>query len=205
MFFFHTNKKTSNEHDATDLKSLDTPRGFWSDITVFALIVLLFVVPIRLFVAQPFIVNGSSMEPTFATGQYLIIDELTYRFGRPERGDVIVFNFPDDPKKFFIKRIIGLPGETVAIQNGHVVITNAEHPDGIILQEPYLPTNTQLSESLSVTLGDHDYFVMGDNRNASFDSRAWGPLDQNLIVGRALLRLFPIQAIDVLPGDYVFP
>ncbi len=189
--FFMDSSQTSN-------------RTFTSELIVFTLIVLFFVVPIRLFVAQPFIVNGSSMEPAFASGEYLIIDELTYRFHEPERGDVVVFHFPDDEKKFFIKRIIGLPHETVAISDHIVRITNEEHPDGFTIEEPYVDTMNIGADSVQVTLGENNYFVMGDNRNASFDSRAWGPLDNDLIVGRALLRLFPFRNIDVMPGDHEF-
>ena len=198
MFF----KKHTNSFDT------GTPppneRFLWGDLGTFALIVLLFVLPVRLFVAQPFIVNGSSMESTFHNGEYLIVDELTYRLDEPKRGDVIVFNFPDDPKKFFIKRIIGLPGETVVFLNGAIRIINDENPEGFALAEPYVAPKSQSTDTMTVTLNDQDYFVMGDNRNASFDSRAWGPLKDDLIVGRAFLRLFPLQTISIFPGNHTF-
>lgn len=177
--------------------------SFFLEIVKFALIAVLIVIPIRLYIAQPFIVNGSSMDPTFATGQYLIIDELSYHFNEPQRLDVIVFSFPQDQKKFFIKRIIGLPGETVAITGTAVTIYNSEHPEGKTLDEPYINENNLRSNSLKITLRSNEYFVMGDNRAASFDSRDWGPLERNLFVGRALFRLFPLQKLNLFPGKAV--
>lgn len=173
--------------------------SIWETVKFVAL-ALLIVTPIRMFIAQPFIVNGSSMDPTFATGQYLIVDEISYRLHTPKRGDVIVLRYPRDPKKFFIKRIIGLPGETVEIDGGAVTIRNAEHPEGFELSEPYImyPKN----DTLAKTMGTGEYFVMGDNRAASSDSRYWGTVPEDLIVGRAFLRLLPIASAAVLPGEY---
>ncbi len=175
--------------------------NFVKEVLKFTLIALLIVVPVRLYIAQPFIVSGASMDPSFATGNYLIIDELSYRIKPPQRGDVIVLNPPDQTGRFFIKRIIGLPGETVVIHNFTVTIKNAQHPEGFSLQEPYVVEKNKGGRGeLSVTLPPTEYFVMGDNRNASFDSRDWGNLERNRIVGRALLRLFPLQKIGISPG-----
>jgi signal peptidase I len=192
-----TDTNTNKEQELPSVKK----SGFFWETVRFSIIAIIIVVPFRLFVAQPFIVNGSSMDPTFATGQYLIVDELTYHFEKPKRGDVIVFGFPQDRKKFFIKRIIGLPGETVEITGTKVKITNSQHPDGFILEEPYLIQNSHwLGDNLSVSLTDSEYFVMGDNRRVSYDSRMWGPLEERLIVGRAFLRLFPLDTIAFKPG-----
>jgi signal peptidase I len=171
--------------------------SFW-DIVKFGLIVIAIVYPIRTFVAQPFIVSGDSMLPTFTNGEYLIIDELSYHFRTPVRGEVVVFRYPQDPSKFFIKRVIGLPGETVSVQNGRVsVVRNGLE---VVLDEPYIsrpgPINT------SYDLGPGQYFVMGDNRPSSLDSRTWGPLDESLIKGRVLVRLLPITRAQVLPGTF---
>ncbi len=170
------------------------------EIVLFAVTILVILIPIRLFIAQPFVVVGSSMDPTFATGQYLIIDELSYRFEAPSRGQVIIFKYPKDTTKYFIKRIIGLPGEKISITNGKVTIKNAANPNGITLDESYIkfPASTTMPEQ---TLSSTDYFVMGDNRAVSLDSRSWGPLPKNLITGRAFLRLFPFGTIGVLPGN----
>lgn len=172
-----------------------------TEIVRFSLIALIIVIPIRMFVAQPFIVSGASMEDTFESGQYLIVDQLTYHFEEPERGDVVIFRYPRDASKFFIKRIIGVPGDTLTIDGNVVTIKNEQYPNGVILHEPYVASmqpNTRLTEELS----DGEYFVMGDNRDASSDSRMWGILHEDKIVGRAFLRLFPLHAISAFPGEY---
>jgi len=175
--------------------------GFIGEIISFSLIAFLIVLPIRFFVAQPFIVSGASMEETFSTGEYLIVDQLSYRFEEPERGDVIIFRYPKDPSKFFIKRIIGLPGDTLTIEGNVVEITNKAHPSGLVLDEPYVKSMSQ-DTTLTEELGDGEYFVMGDNRDASSDSRMWGVLSRDKIVGQAFLRLFPFTTIELSPGDY---
>lgn len=174
--------------------------SFFTDLVKFAFIALLIILPFRLFIAQPFIVNGQSMTPTFDSGQYLIVDQISYAFQNPVRGDVVVFRFPEDKSKFFIKRIIGLPGETVTIENGSITIFNDEHPKGLELDEPYIDTSA--NTDMSVTLEPDEFFVMGDNREASSDSRLWGPLDRELIAGRPLVRLFPVGQFSILPGEY---
>lgn len=152
---------------------------------------------IRLYIAQPFIVSGSSMVPNFEHGDYLIIDELSYHMREPERGEVVVFRYPNDPSKYFIKRVIALPDETVSIANNKVSVKNSAGTE--VLNEPYVAGLT--SGKLDRTLGPNEYFVMGDNREASSDSRSWGPVPREHIVGRALVRLFPIAQAQVLPGD----
>jgi|SRR6185436_12778048 len=173
--------------------------GAW-EIVKFALLALLIVVPIRAVVAQPFIVSGSSMVPTFEDGQYLIVDELSYHLHDPARGDVVIFKYPKDPSKYFIKRVIGLPGDTVIIEDGKVTIKNTEHPAGEVLVEPYINNVTTTTERTTLQTGE--YFVMGDNRGASSDSRTWGTVQRKLFVGRAFLRLFPIAEASVLPGEH---
>lgn len=170
-----------------------------TDLVRFAVIAMLIVFPIRLFIAQPFIVAGASMEPTFENGQYLIVDELTYRLGEPERGDVIIFRYPRDPSKFFIKRIIALPGETLKIEGSKITVVNKTHPDGLTLNEAYV-AKMDTDVFLSETLGSDEYFVMGDNRDASSDSRVWGVLRRDLIIGRAFLRLLPLTQAGIFPG-----
>ncbi len=175
--------------------------NFFKDTAIFGIIALAVILPIRFFIAQPFIVDGSSMDPTFATNQYLIVDELSYHFEPIKRGDVIIFKYPNDMTKYFIKRVIGLPGETVQIEGSKVTIKNAAQPEGFVLTENYVaPANVSLDHTL-VTLTDSQYFVMGDNRAASFDSRAWGPVDKKLIIGRPILRLFPFNQLGLFPGE----
>jgi len=174
------------------------------EIIKFSIIALIIVIPIRMFVAQPFIVSGASMEDTFAHNEYLIVDQITYHLQKPQRGDVAIFRYPQDPSKFFIKRIIGLPGDTVVIDGDRVQIRNETNPDGIVLNEPYVKrmSGTSFAEE---TLGDREYFVMGDNRDESSDSRVWGVLQEENIIGRALLRLFPPGGISLMPGAHELP
>lgn len=172
---------------------------FFTELLKFALVAAAIVIPVRLYVAQPFIVSGASMDPTFETGQYLIVDELSYHFEEPKRGEVIIFHYPKDPKQFFIKRIIGLPGETVKIENGQVEVVD-KNGKAITLSETYIKNQGNGSNMIK-TLGAGEYFVMGDNRPESSDSRSWGVLPEKNIVGRAFLRLLPVQTIGILPGS----
>ncbi len=173
---------------------------FFSEVIRFVLIAVFVVLPIRLYVAQPFIVSGASMDPTFANGEYLVVDEVSYRFEDPKRGDVIIFRFPQDPSKFFIKRIIGLPGETVDMKDSEIRIINDAYPEGFLLDETYL--NLENKNTLRMKLAEDEYFVMGDNRAASSDSRIWGPLKNDFIIGRALIRLLPVNRFDLFPGEH---
>lgn len=177
--------------------------NFFAEIFKFSLIALLIVVPFRVFIAQPFIVSGASMSPTFESGEYLIVDQLSYRLEDPKRGDVVIFRFPQDPSKFFIKRIIGLPEETVEIRGASIVVKNGSGVE-MALEEPYVETGNKRDDFITVILSEGEYFVLGDNRKASSDSRAWGPVEDSLIVGRAFLRLFPIQTFEYLPGSFSF-
>jgi signal peptidase I len=174
--------------------------NFVKEIIKFTLVSLAIVIPIRTYVAQPFIVSGASMDPTFETGQYLIVDQITYRFENPKRDDVIVFRYPNDTKTFFIKRIIGLPGETIVMDGGKITVKNIENPSGFLLDEPYITKDHETSDTFTITLGPTEYFVMGDNRPASSDSRTWGPLETKYIVGKPFVRLLPFSKISLFPG-----
>lgn len=168
------------------------------DVIKFAIVALVIVIPIRMFIAQPFVVSGESMYPTFNDGEYLIVDEISYNLGHANRGDVVVFRYPKDPKRFFIKRIIGMPNEEIEINNGQVIIKNKENPNGFILDESYI--KEEWATTGTYKTGDGEYFVMGDNRNRSSDSRFWGMLPKDLLIGRAYLRLLPLKDISYLPG-----
>lgn len=167
--------------------------ALWEVVEV-GLIAVLTVFIVRNFLVQPFLVSGASMEPTFQSGDYLLIDELAYRFRAPERGEVVVFRYPGNENVYYIKRIIGLPGEAVAFRNGAVEVKNSEHPDGVPLDEAYLSPGVPNSGE-SVTLKDGEYFLMGDNRPYSFDSRSWGPLAHRDIVGLVRFRLWPFNKV----------
>jgi signal peptidase I len=184
--------------------------SFFAELVKIVLLALLIIVPIRTFIFQPFFVQGASMEPNFHDGEYLIINELGYkktvvaagdkefftvdRFKDLQRGDPVVFRYPRNPKQFFIKRIVGLPGETVHIKNGSVTIINDEYPEGLELNEKeYLPSHVETTGKDEFVLGDNEYVVLGDNRSHSSDSRTWGALSGELIVGKVLLRAWPFS------------
>lgn len=190
-------------HTTEDTSSSTPPKTEhpFLEIVRFALVAIIIVVPIRMFVAQPFIVSGASMDDTFHNGQYLIVDQLTYHFESPKRGEVIIFRYPADPSKFFIKRVIGVPGDTITVEGDAVTIQNDAHPMGTRLQEPYIG-EMHGTERIIEQLGEGEYFVMGDNRDHSSDSRSWGILTEDRIVGRAFLRLFPVRDLDAFPGTY---
>ena len=174
-------------------------QSFW-ELVRFAIVALIVVIPVRIFIAEPFVVSGSSMVPTFENGNYLIVDKISYELGDPNRDDVIVFRYPGDTTKFFIKRIIGLPNETVDIKGAGVTIVNAAYPEGLKLLQPFVK-NTANNDTHLVLKND-EYFVMGDNRSGSSDSRYWGAVKRNLIQGKAFLRLLPLSQIDFWPGNY---
>lgn len=158
------------------------------------LIALLIVVPIRAFLFQPFFVRGQSMEPNFENGDYLIIDEISYRFVEPQRGEVVVFKYPNNPSQRYIKRIIGLPGDTIEIREGLVMIQEGEESK-ILDESTYLAQNIQTLGDAKVSLNENEYFVLGDNRTLSSDSRRWGPIEKKDIIGKVILRAWPFTAM----------
>lgn len=164
------------------------------EIVKIIIVALVIVIPIRYFLFQPFVVKGQSMEPNFENGDYLIIDEISYRFRNPERGEVIVFKYPNLLTQRYIKRIIGLPGETVEIQDGKVVIFN-QKGERQLAETSYLPPGTRTSGDIRVSLSEGEYFVLGDNRAASSDSRSWGNLPKEDIIGRVFFRAWPFAAL----------
>ena len=169
--------------------------SFVFELIKIVVISLVIIIPIRYFLIQPFYVKGASMEPNFHDHEYLIIDEISYRFKDPGRGDIIVFRYPVNPQEYFIKRIVALPGEKVQIKDGQVLIYNDVSLDGKVLDESYLSDGIKtysLSDKI-VNLGEDEYFVLGDNRGHSFDSRNWGALDGEEIIGRAVLRAWPFN------------
>ncbi|MFA6251701.1 MAG: signal peptidase I [Candidatus Paceibacterota bacterium] len=193
------NNNQGNINNSEKLTSKKWFQNIW-DLIKYAIIALIIVIPIRTFIVQPFVVSGDSMVPTFHDGEYLIVDELSYLIGNPERGEVIIFRYPNDTKRFFIKRIIGLPNEEIKIQGDQITVINKENPKGFQLTEPYI--SEKFDTTISLKTGDNEYFVLGDNRNRSSDSRVWGVLPGKLIIGRAYLRLLPFKEASYLPGYY---
>lgn len=171
---------------------------FALELVEIVVISLAIILPIRYFLIQPFYVKGASMEPTFDDHEYLIIDELSYRFRPPQRGEVVVFRYPLDPRQYFIKRIAGLPGETVKVKDNVVTVVNAEHPAGFPLDESaYLAPGTETHGDRTIELGPDEYAVLGDNRGASLDSRTFGALPLKNIVGRVWIRGWPLDRVTV--------
>lgn len=166
------------------------------DFLKVALIAAIIVLPVRYFVFQPFIVKGESMVPNFQSGDYLIVDEISYKIADPHRGDIVVLKYPLDQSQRFIKRIIGLPGETVDINNGVITIISKEGQSMVLDEKSYLSGPQDTEGEVHMTLSDKEFFVLGDNRPFSYDSRRWGVLPKEDIVGRVAIRVFPVTNID---------
>ncbi len=158
------------------------------------IIALLIVIPVRYFLFQPFIVSGQSMEPNFMHGDYLIVDEISYRFREPERGEVVVFRYPENPSFRHIKRIIGLPGETITMGEEGILIKTSEGELILLNETSYLDLD-KIYGNIEISLSGNEYFVMGDNRPVSFDSRRWGALPRENIIGRFVIRLLPVNRV----------
>jgi signal peptidase I len=181
-----------SRRDGTEAKSKKLALGLLFELVQVVSISLAIIIPVRYFLIQPFYVKGASMEPSFYDHEYLIIDEISYRFGHPERGDIIVFRYPNDPKQYFIKRVIGLPGETVEVAGGVIKIYNDQAPNGMVLDETYLDQE-YTATTRTVTLKVDEYFLLGDNRMQSLDSRYFGPVKREFVVGKVWLRGWPLD------------
>jgi len=169
------------------------------EIIKIVVIALLIVLPIRYFLFQPFLVWGSSMSPNFFDGDYLLVDEFSYRFIDPDRGDVVVFRYPQNPSVRYIKRIIALPGERAEIKDGKVFIYQPDGGSFLLDEGAYLPGDTETFPKkwplINHTLGEDEYFVLGDNRAASSDSRVWGVLPRENIIGQVFFRAWPLSVL----------
>jgi signal peptidase I len=169
------------------------------------IIALVIILPIRYYLVQPFFVKGQSMFPTFHDKEYILVDKWTYRTSKPQRGEVVVFRAPTNPNDFFIKRIVGLPGERVVVESDSIRIYNAEFPNGFTLDEAtYLPDSYFTAGMIDRTLEAEEYFLFGDNREHSSDSRAFGPVTKDAFAGAAWLRLWPLDRIGFIE-DTVYP
>jgi signal peptidase I len=194
-------KKTNTSDGATENIQIIDSNTSYKSLIIYTLIALAIAIIVRFFVAAPYIVSGASMDPTFKSWDYLIIDRLSWHFEEPVRGDVVVFKFPQDPTRSFIKRVIGLPGDTVVLSGTSVKIKNSDNSDGFLLEEEYIADENMRPSHMIVSLTEGEYFVLGDNRLQSADSRVWGVLPRDLIVGRPIFRLFPFSKIELLPGE----
>ena len=203
--FNEEEKKQSEE--LSDLEVENNPAKdflyFVYDLLKTGLVVFVIAFGLRYFVIQPFIVDGESMMPNYVNNEYILAEKVSYLTGQPKRGDVVIFRYPGNPSVSYIKRIIGLPGEKVVVENNEVKIINSQHPEGVVLKEDYLPSYTLTlagdQKSLESTLGDNEYFVMGDNRQHSSDSREWGKLPKQNIIGRSWLTILPFDKFGINP------
>jgi len=191
-------KKSSHNFRNRLVYNLASAGLFFLELVKVAVLAAITIVLIRHFLFKPFYVRGASMEPNFYDKEYLIIDELSYRLREPQRGEVVVFKYPDNSKEFFLKRIVGLPGERVKITNGKVIIYNQQFPEGMILQESYLQQNLVTVGERVESLGQDEYFVLGDNRANSYDSRRFGAVSKNELVGRVIFRGWPFDRVQIL-------
>ena len=178
--------------------------SFIFEVAKIVIIALAIVVPVRYFLFQPFFVRGQSMEPNFEDGDYLIVDEISYRFRDPARGEVVVFKFPNDPSQRYIKRIIGLPKETVTIKNGQVAILDENGKKVVLDESKYIAPGVNTSGNLEMILENDEFFVLGDNRLASSDSRRWGVLPKENIIGRVLIRAWPFAELNIFAAPQYF-
>lgn len=176
--------------------------SFLWEFAKIGVVAALIVIPLRMYIFQPFLVKGDSMVPNFHNGDYLIIDELSYRFRSPERGEVIVLKFPYDTSQRFIKRIVGLPGETIEIKDGKVIIYHPNAQEAFVLDEAEYLSQVKTPGSVKVQLQEGEYFVLGDNREFSSDSRSWGPLNTQYIVGRMLWNVFSLDTVGELVNPF---
>jgi signal peptidase I len=177
---------------------------FIGELLHVVIISLAIILPVRYFLIQPFYVKGASMEPNFHDHEYLIINEIGYRFADPARGEIVVFRYPNDPRQFFIKRVIGLPGERVTVGGGVVTVYNTEHPDGWVLNETSYLGDKVTSGSKDTKLGPDEYYLLGDNRASSLDSRTFGAVKREFIVGKAWLRGWPPEKIGVVDDPVMY-
>lgn len=167
------------------------------DLVKVVCISLAIIIPIRYFLIQPFYVNGASMEPSFYDHEYLIIDEISYRFSEPQRGDIVVFKYPNDPEQFFIKRIVALPGETIEIKDGYVFIYDINNQKSLLDEYDYLSPGLKTNGNRKWQLEENQYYMLGDNRQHSLDSRSFGPVSGELIVGKVWFRGWPLDRVKV--------
>lgn len=176
----------------------DRYKSYITELIKIAVISAVIIIPIRVFLIHPFIVKGVSMEETFLNNDYLIVNRLNYRLHKPQRGDIIVFKSPLNLKDHLIKRVIAVPGETVEIREGYVFVKNGEYPQGRLLDESqYLDSDVVTYPDGTFKIEDGYYFLMGDNRKQSMDSRIFGPVHESLIVGQAWVRGWPFNRAKV--------
>lgn len=199
---FQNNEKIDFEFPDDNNKSFIAKTfSFLLELIKTVIISLAIILPIRYFIIQPFYVKGASMEPNFHDKDYLIINEFAYRFNEPERGDIVIFKNPRNPKEFFIKRIIGLPIEKIKIYDNKVYLYNSEYSEGNIIEELYLPEGRDTRGNEIIELKGNEYYVLGDNRDHSLDSRTFGPIAKDSIIGKVWVRGWPLDKFTIFEEE----
>lgn len=198
IFFKKKQKEVLPQQDLSFAKQVII---FIWEVFKVVVISLAIIVPVRYYLIKPFYVKGASMEPNFYNHEYLIIDEISYRFSEPKRGDSVVIRYPFDLSQYFIKRVIALPGEKIKISSSRVEIFNASQPQGFVLNEDYLSKDMKTLGEVEITLKSDEYYVLGDNRIASLDSRVFGPISRQYVIGRTLLRGWPINRVGLVTNN----
>ena len=192
------------------LQFLRSVINFFLEIAETAILAILIFLALYLFLVRPHQIRGDSMIPNFHNGEYLLTEMVSHNLLKkaPQRGEVVVFRSPEQPNLDFIKRIIGLPGEKIKLQNGKVFIINKDNPEGFLLEEDYLKEGTVTEGRRTIQEGElfnigEGYVVLGDNRERSSDSREWGVIKREGIIGRVWLRYWPPEAVGLLkPAVY---
>jgi len=212
-----TNNELSNVYEDNTLPNTPTPlnqsNGVLNAIletVIYIVAILVSVVVIRHFFIAPFSVDGASMNPNLSHGELIIVNKIGYselfgyKFGEPERGDIVVIIPPNDTSKFYVKRLIGLPNEKIEFTNGEVIVHNDSYPQGVRLDEDYLSYNNRYTNppggyrNKTISLHERDYYVLGDNRAHSHDSRAFGAINKSSIVGKVWFIAWPFEKIHIV-------
>ncbi|MFA5051116.1 MAG: signal peptidase I [Patescibacteria group bacterium] len=198
-----TNPENINPEEEPKRGSFFKTKPYWVefilDLVKIVLLAFIIIWPIHHFVFQPFYVSGPSMEPNYYDKDYLIVEELSYRFHSPQRGEVIVFHSPNNSQDYLIKRVIGLPGERIVISKNKISVYNQQFPQGVEFNEnSYLNPGLVTMGEVDVQLNSDEYYVLGDHRNVSLDSRVFGPIKRSTIVGRAWFRGWPFKNLGLL-------
>lgn len=191
----------AKEHKKNNPPVISIPRkiaAIGMDFLETIVVALSIFVVVYLFLVQPHEVKGSSMEPTFHNNEYILTDKISYRLADPQRGDIVIFKAPNNPEVDYIKRIIGSPGDTVKIDGGEIYINGARLDERYLTQTTLLIPGGSLHEGSEIAIPPDTFFVMGDNRGHSSDSREFGPIERSSIIGRAFLRYWPLNVAGII-------
>lgn len=172
--------------------------NFFFDFLETSVVALSIFVVVYLFLVQPHEIKGSSMEPNFHNNEYILTDKISYKFREPQRGEVIIFKAPTNNEVDYIKRVIGLPGDRIKVQDGFVYVNEMKLNESYLADKTPLLPGSSMQEGVEITIPPDHIFVMGDNRPHSSDSREFGPVSFNLIIGHAIFRYWPLPEMGLI-------